>query len=278
MLARPSLFAAFFVVALAIVSALAWGAVAIHRQMDFQRKIDRLAALASRSVPAEAGFHERVDAARDFVYRNSVHNMDSEFYSIWRDKDAVAAAVLDYATGKRAKPPHLECSTRSGLLGQIFRTLGYRVRAVVLFSPDENLVSHTMLEILNPHTGRWEIQGADNDTWWRSIGDGKRASVADIIAAPSRFEPCRAQTCGWENLPKDDPLRVIRPYLKIASVIDYDSGARFTIYGADVDPQRVYSLNGRIGAFCQILAKNCRDGFAPASSLAGTGAVDISRN
>lgn len=209
-----------------------------------------------------ADFHEKADGLRMLVTNNSQHRIDADFYKLWRDQTLIAGAVLDYMHGRRGELPHLECSARTGLLNHLYDAAGYRSRVIVLWAPDKNLASHTLLEVLNPETGRWEIEDPDHDVYWRNKKTMLRASAPDLIADPEAHEPCDPQGCGWAYMEAHKPRALIlRPYLKIASLIDKPGDMRLTVYGEGVDPARSYTLNGETGTFCGLVQKNCRDGF-----------------
>ena len=145
-------------------------------------------------VDALHSFHQQVDAAREFINANSQHNMNDEFYAEWHHVDVLKQGVLAHAKGQTAKLQPLECSTRSRLLADMLRVLGYRVRTIHLYS--EGLVeSHTFIDVLNPASGRWETQDADYNTYWQSKS-GERVSIVDVAANPKAYVPCGPDTCG----------------------------------------------------------------------------------
>lgn len=60
-------------------------------------------------------------------------------------------------------------------------------------------MGHVFVEVMNPSTGRWEIQDADYNVAYEDE-DGRRLGIADLIAAPdfSKIYPVNAVAKGWE--------------------------------------------------------------------------------
>lgn len=208
------------------------------------------------------------DRARMFVNDHSTHNIDAAFFALWRAPERVATAVLAHAQGHLTEKPHLECSTRTHVLSGILRTLGFATRQVVLYDHTRQLASHTLLEVLNPQTQRWEIEDPDYDIYWRHKASGKRASITAVVAAPEQHEPCGRAQCGWDQPSSEGQTpEFLRPYLHLASIIDKERPRRVSFYHAEFDPAQQFTYAERTGTFCELLRKNCRDGFVPATTL-----------
>ena len=243
-----------------------------HWQHVEQRRLFRqtITALTRQSglAAVQAAATTVFDGARMFVNDHSVHNIDAEFYALWRAPDRVAAALLDHAQGRRPDKPHLECSTRTTVLGGLLQELGFATRRVVIFNTDQQLESHTFLEVLNPQTGHWEIQDPDYDIYWQEKASRRRAGIAAVIADPQAHEPCGRERCGWDHPSSEGQTpNFIRPFLKVASIIDKARGHRFTIYHPDFDPRQRFTYADHEGTFCQLLAKNCRQGLLAAAGM-----------
>ena len=120
-----------------------------------QAEIDQIVAL----VVLPDKHQERFDAVRAFLNEHSIHKIDQEFRAL-REEKSFTTAILAHAAGKRAQPVPMECSTRSNLMGQMLRKLGYKTRTVAIFDSETNH-SHTFLDVLNPDSGQWETQDPD---------------------------------------------------------------------------------------------------------------------
>ena len=256
-----------------IFSIPAWRKFQRDRKYDVQ--LDQL--LTASGVLAQTDFYTRVDRLRSFISENSVHKIDDDFYKIWRDETKVANAVLEHVRRPDQPLAHLECSTRSYLVGHLYEKLGYSVRTVVVFMPADKLPSHTFIEVLNPATKRWEIEDTDYNIYWRrnmnSNAQGApdtapRANIVDILKAPESSEPCNGDVCGARVKRDGRPVsETLHPYLKIASILDRAKDFRATIYADAVDPKARYHYDGRFGKFCALIGKNCENGFLPANDF-----------
>lgn len=144
-------------------------------------------------------FEIRMDKIRRFVHGNSIHSIDNEFYKIDGDDKAIAALFMDRIEGRSKTGPHLECSSRSGVVQKIVRHMGYEVRGIVGYKYEDGYRSHVFVEIKNPETGKWIIQDPDYDVSWRIVSTGERASIDDLIKNDfDTYEPCvTPDRCGW---------------------------------------------------------------------------------
>jgi hypothetical protein len=206
-------------------------------------------------------FHPRLDKIRTFINDNSVHRIDQAFWANKANSDAFAAGLLAHAKGS-AEPIHMECSTRTNVMGQILETLGYETRVIAIFDSHTNLKSHSFLEVLNPESGHWETQDADYDIYWRRKASSERISLADEAEFVEGIEPCGRNGCGWENRSREGmrPTNLKR-YLDIISITADQKASRYTLYTSRTDLSRTYSKRGKQGAFCQVEGKRCKQGF-----------------
>ncbi len=115
-----------------------------HRQSEaaLDRLAQRIVELAA--IPADAGFHDRVDQLRTFINNHSDH---------WNDPVAIMNAVIAHAEGAAPRPAALECNRRSALLDRTARQFGYRSRYIWIYHSRRNRDSHTFLEILKGSVG-----------------------------------------------------------------------------------------------------------------------------
>tara|TARA_R110000824_G_scaffold220190_1_gene407239 strand:+ start:467 stop:1303 length:837 start_codon:yes stop_codon:yes gene_type:complete len=146
----------------------------------------------------DAGFFDKVDAVRDFVYGNSVH-ADHDFGKDPHpyDTGGVIRALLAVSDGKR-EPLELMCSSRSNAMTGILNQLGYASRQVHVFSPQPG--SHTFLEVQNPDDGRWYIQDPDYNLFWINGISGERLGLGEMLTTPlEEVLPCTSEkVCDWK--------------------------------------------------------------------------------
>ena len=65
-------------------------------------------------------FHQRLDKVRTFINDNSIHKIDRAFWVNHANPSSFAAGLLAHAKGV-AEPVHMECSTRTNLLGLVLQ-------------------------------------------------------------------------------------------------------------------------------------------------------------
>ncbi|MGH6865581.1 MAG: hypothetical protein ACREDO_05295 [Methyloceanibacter sp.] len=254
---RRPLFLVLIAVLVIAVAVLAIIGVAYYRdkQADAERDADIKTIVKLSAIPVGATPQAVFDKVRAFVTTNSIHEIDAEFRKL-RGERGFAKALIARAEGKRAEPVHMECSTRSNVMGTALRKLGYTTRTVALFDADSPK-SHSFLDVLNPVTGKWESQDPDYDFYWVDH-DGKRVSVFEVAENPDAFKPCQGDVCGWELEAVHGAKAVrIRELLEILTVTDKERGYRIARYtsraGADKAKQ-----------FCETHDKWCKDGLEAA--------------
>ena len=221
--------------------------------------IERIYALAE--LPGSLSFEEKIDHLRKFVHDNSDRTLNEEFYTKW-ENGGLENDFLNYLEKRRQTPPPMECTTRSGLLGALLRHAGYTVRDVVAYNVNNNLSSHTFIEILNPDTGEWVAQDPDFNMIWRNKRTREPVSFAEVLGDIARHQPCLSAGCGWKKRDANGrtPERFRDDY-QIASFIDRDKNERFTVYAPAFKPDTIFHYESRKATFCELIEKNCRDGF-----------------
>jgi hypothetical protein len=229
----------------------AWRAHAAH-----QGTIDQLLDLSgARAAP---GFEAKVDAAVAFVFSHATLDLGSEFEGTWRDPAAIADLFLRRALGQREALVQAECSVRSGLLGAMLTRLGIRHRFIDAYS-SKDLQGHTFPEVWNPEAARWETVDPQFLIHWRATGTGQRASLAELSGDLASVEPCGLAGCGWEQ----NEVRWIRHVFELFVFRQSNPDKRLTGYTPRADLSAVYETRGLKGGFCDVLGKNCKDGFVP---------------
>ena len=233
------------------------------RKMAYQKILMEISDLSH--FDEKEKFHDKIDTLRRYIVDVTAYEINDEFYRTWRDDNAMAQNILDYAHGKRPDQPPFECATRRGLMSGILKLAGFRTRAIDLYDSDDNLASHSFLEVFNPETKMWETQDPAYDIHWENKNTGKRASVVTGLSQLKDYHPCGRGGCGWNIVSVEQTgAKRLKDLIKIVSVIDKQGGQRFSIYKQGVDPEALYTLNKETGRFCDLIAKNCKDGFSVA--------------
>jgi hypothetical protein len=231
-----------------------------ERRLDYM--LEKVVALLI--FPEQVKPEKRFDEVRQFIHRNSRHGDDAEFRKLLGRKDLIAEGMVAYATGQRSEPIHLLCGARSNLMSAVLEKLGYETRIIALFdTDDEELRSHTFLEVRNPETGKWETQDPDYDLYWISKSSGLRVSLAEAAEDLSNVEPChRPDLCGW-SVDNDEgkSAAALRTLLDIICVTDELNGERFCRYTTRANPDRNFSRDGDSGRFCDLMPTRCAQGF-----------------
>jgi hypothetical protein len=125
---------------------------------------------------------EVIDFVREFVYENSIHKMDEEFWEYAYDTPRVLDMLYDtYAND--APPPHLLCDPRSYAMAEILGNLSIRRRVVYVFTDSlgDEVQSHTFLEVFNEDFERWEVQDPDYNIYWQDSRTGERLSTLQLL-------------------------------------------------------------------------------------------------
>jgi hypothetical protein len=253
-----------FLLCFALLAAAAAGAAAKYRSYKKEKRIDALAGelTALAGIKPEMGFHEKADAVRAFIQKNSRHDINAEFKKNWRDEPKMMGLLAAHARKPGEKPPPMECSTRSAALVRMMRRLGYQAHSVAvyklpLFKGEKDLLSHTFTEVLNPETKHWEVQDPDLNLFWRFKKDGSRAGAEDLLSHPlAEVEPCSApDQCGYQ-VPQGDKAA---SYMNVMSIRDADNGKRPLIVNASrFDLDKPFLVKGAPVKFCDYIEKDCR--------------------
>jgi hypothetical protein len=215
-------------------------------------------------VAKAQGFDAQMDSLRIFVNTHSVHEIDAEFKSYWRAPDEIARRMLAIAKGDTDKKLHMECSTRSGMMGAFTKALGYRTRSVMVYGLKDNiLLSHTFLEVQDPETQKWQVQHPDLDLVYTVKGRKDRASIEDLIKAEIKdITPCNASgACGWDIKNREGtPAKKVQKYLGLASINDYQVKNRPLLVNTKrFDLDKPVHHQDKDAPYCTHLKKNCRD-------------------
>ncbi|WP_430470551.1 hypothetical protein [Thalassospira lucentensis] len=142
-----------------------------------------------------------VDAARVFVFRNTDHDMESDWYKAHaEDLPYVLEHLYKTAiSASDAERPDLACGWRVKAMKSLLAADGISADTVYLYNDtgaDPNQNSHVVIEASNPETGRLEVHDVDfNVKYLRS--DGATASLSDLMKStvPSDFRTCDESGC-----------------------------------------------------------------------------------
>lgn len=155
---------------------------------------------------------EFIDKTREFVYQNSVKEIDSKHDEYaWNISFVLEKLYSSAKSGKNL--PHLSCGPRVLAMKSILDKAGIESRIVFLFSDDfDSLKDHTVLEVFNPDSLAWEIQDLDSNSYFINRKTKERASVSQLILdSMQNFEliSTEEKEKGWQDI-------IVRSYLKAA--------------------------------------------------------------
>lgn len=127
-----------------------------------------------------------LDYVRQFIHANSIHQIDLEHDEYAYNTPRVLSMMFAYYVSQ-GSPPHLACDTRAYAMEAIIDALGYDQRVIMFFSDEvENFTAgHAVLEVLNPDSGRWEVQDPDYNVYYVDQGiPTYRLSAAELLTIP----------------------------------------------------------------------------------------------
>lgn len=123
----------------------------------------------------------KIDFVREFVFNNSIHQIDEEYVS----HNATALEMLYAHSLSGANPPHMDCSSRTSAMIEILESLEIRTRIVHVFSdnfyPQQGFQSHTFIEVYNADHRAWEVQDPDYNVYYLNPQDVARLSAAQLL-------------------------------------------------------------------------------------------------
>jgi|GEM_PF-3562877 len=193
-----------------IVFAVLSGAFLFVRDWYDARQADKFAA---QSRPLIEGLAKElgisyVDAARVFVFSNTDHDMESDWYRDHaRDLPYVLEQLFKTAiSAPDAERPDLACGYRVEAMKHLLKVAGVSADTVYLYNDtgtDPNQNSHVILEVLNPSSNRREVHDVDFNAKYL-LADGMTASLSDLLTAnvPDTFKICDEKGCMTDRLMK----------------------------------------------------------------------------
>lgn len=125
---------------------------------------------------------EFIDETRKFVYENSINIYkdsseppEEDIELAWKMTYALDSLYLSKITGD-GEPARLACGSRALVMSKILDGAGIQSRVVDLISDDfDYLAFHTLLEVFNPESQRWEIQDPDSNSYYFNKKTKKRS-------------------------------------------------------------------------------------------------------
>jgi hypothetical protein len=245
------------VLVLAFRAALDWRS---ERKMD--DRVDQIIVLVG--IPPNADFHQIVDGVRTFINDHSQDKVDAAFRAMNGYNVGFADGIIAHARDPSAERVHMECSTRANLMGRVLRRMGYETRTIAIFKSKGRYASHTFLDVLNPETKAWETQDPDYDLYWTSLPSRARVALAEAAGNLEGLEPCGRLSCSWDQVSRDgNKAKSLTDKLDILSVTSKERDVRYSVYTPRANVEQVFAIDGATGAYCEVMAKRCRDGFRP---------------
>lgn len=240
----------------ALVALAGWAGIHAWQSNELRRVGREIVSLSG--VRSMANFRDKVAQLQTFINDNSQHRQDDEFYATWRDQTFLAQRLVDGVNDQRQNRVHLECSTRTALMILALEEMGLTTRRIDIYDA-QALRSHTFLDVLNPQTGAFETHDPDFDITWRDRATLKPVSIAETAADLEQVEPCGRTACGWNVVSREKfKAEKLKEYFDFISI---KSEKRHTVYTPRAVPTAIYDHENKHGAFCEIFAENCRDGF-----------------
>ena len=148
-----------------------------------------------------------IDFARHFIFTHTHDTRQDQFAPDYSD----ALAMMLAASRGEGDAPYLLCDGQSTAMLTLLQELGIESRLIFLYSDgDTKIHEHTVLEVFNPDTQRWEVHDPLNDNTFIDTADGQRASAERLVFGPlDTVEGCVFDgTCGPEH------MAFIRDYLE----------------------------------------------------------------
>jgi hypothetical protein len=118
--------------------------------------------------------------------------------------------------------------------------------------------AHTLADVFNPSTGKWESQDPTYDVHWKKVSSKERLSVFDSAEDIGLIEPCGPTRCGWDFVSDEgQSVDKVRDLADIVSVENDAENIQSTTFTSRAKLNRVVSFQGRTGGFCEIMPSRC---------------------
>ena len=203
---------------------------------------------------------------RQCVYDNSIHNVDEEFYAHWRAPTSdKLRRIMNFAKGDAMEPPHMECSTRTEVLEELYLFMGYDTKKYIVAKPANEFPDHVLVEVLNPDTTKKELHDPTFNVSYNHLGTGKRLSAIDVLQTPI-FEIVACSNsgeCSRQQMMNDiEPLFMKMQHYYGLFYHKPDTGNKdgiLSINKSRFDPEQKFEVDGEMMTYCEKKAKNCQN-------------------
>lgn len=157
--------------------------------------------------------YQLIDSVRNFVYSNSVHGEARGF----TDTRCIEQSLWSYYKTKE-NAPRLTCGPRAKIMKLILDHFHIKSRIVHIYNDtNDQIRSHTFLEVYNKDSNNWEIQDPDYNIVYLDKITSKRVATADIIFGDNKtIIPCSSISQGWDSI----GISYLKEYFK---AVEYDS-------------------------------------------------------
>lgn len=173
---------------------------------------------AVRAILAQpfASTTQLIDNTRVFVHNHSNGEWQDSFQPDYRD---AVNQMFEYSQGQAANPPYLMCDGQSTSMLSMLEEMGIESHLIYLYGDGGPAVAqHTVLEVFNPETQRWEIQDPSSDLYFIDTQTQERASINRLVFGDyDTVEACNESGCD------PDKTEQMRVYFQAFRVGNYSS-------------------------------------------------------
>lgn len=142
-----------------------------------------------------------IDKARWFI-RNGFAEKHDKWYDehAWHTEIALQF-IYHNNINPSSEPAHLDCGPSTRALACILNYFDFQTRIVHFLTDDFDYVAgHTLLEVLNPDTGKWELQDPLYNIYFYHIDTRQRASALDLVFSDiEKIIPSDGKLHGWDK-------------------------------------------------------------------------------
>ena len=142
-----------------------------------------------------------IDSVRNYVHNNSIHREQTP-YHINRAfvTDSVIKDLYLYHHGESDVIPELSCSPYAWVMRRLLLAVDIPSRVLIYFHvKGKVLMSHTVLEVYNESSNRWQLQDPDLGVYFMDTIRDQRVSFNAMKGLDSNaYVPCDNDTCTWD--------------------------------------------------------------------------------
>ncbi len=145
---------------------------------------------------------ELIDMTRWFVRNGFVQKYDKWYDENKYNTGLVLETLYQHHLDPSSEPAHLDCQPSCRALASILNYLGFQTRLVALLTDDYDFVaSHALVEVLNPDSGKWELQDPLYNLFFYNSLSGERVSAIDIVFnGTEKIIPSNGHLHGWDKV------------------------------------------------------------------------------